>query len=225
VDLKLSPDGVLVDLEYPTVAVVGYSGRDRAAVQVHLDELAAHGVPPPAEVPAVWELDASALTSAGRIEVDPARSSGEVEPVLARAGGDWYLSVGSDHTDRVLERTSMAAAKSACPKVIASECWRLADVEARWDTLELRSQVRVCGAWRDYQRGPLALIRQVGFYRRRFADVVGDLVVFCGTVPTIDGLVLGADVFRAALVDPGLGRTLTCQYQLAPPTLPGSDSN
>ena len=70
------------------------------------------------------------------------------------------------------------------------------------------------------QRGPLALIRQVGFYRRRFADVVGDLVVFCGTVPTIDGVVLGADAFQAPLVDPGLGRTLTCSYDLTPPASP-----
>ena len=129
VELKLSPDGGPVDLEDPLVAIVGYSGHDPSAVQVHLDELAAHGVPQPAVFPAVWELDASTLAPAGSIEADPARSSGEAEPVLMRAGGHWYVSVGSDHTDRELERSSMAAAKSSCPKVVASECWPLADVE------------------------------------------------------------------------------------------------
>jgi hypothetical protein len=57
------------------------------------------------------------------------------------AGGEVFVGVGSDHTDRALERLSIPAAKQACPKVAGTAVWRLDEVEDHWDRLELRAWV------------------------------------------------------------------------------------
>src|SRR3569833_3938732 len=98
--------------------VAGYTARDTAAVEQHIAELAAIGVPRPATVPAFYDLDAALLTTDGVVEVAGPTTSGEVEPVVIRHGGRFYLGVGSDHTARDLERTALALSQAACPKPI-----------------------------------------------------------------------------------------------------------
>jgi 4-hydroxyphenylacetate 3-monooxygenase len=196
------------------VAVVGYAGRDSAAVKVHVEELASLGVARPDEVPAVWSVPSSLLTDATVVRGRAGATSGEVEPVLVVDGtGQWLLTVGSDHTDRKLEAESMQAAKEACAKVVARSSVALSDV-GDWDAVELSSQIRVDGEWVDYQRGSLAELQPLSWYRSRFADRRG-VVVFCGTVPTVDGLRTDGDGFRGVLRVPG-GPTLTVEYEVAP---------
>ena len=69
-------------------------------------------------------------------------------------GGPW-VTVASDQTDRFFERHSVPAAKQLCPKVLAPTVWRLADVEAHWDELELRAWVRSGRKRRLYQEAKL----------------------------------------------------------------------
>src|ERR1700709_2634547 len=78
--------------------VAGYTGRDEKSVRTHIDELAAIGVPAPPEDPTLYPVDAGLITTAADVSVAGDYTSGEVEPVLVRAGGTWYLGVGSDHT-------------------------------------------------------------------------------------------------------------------------------
>jgi len=100
-------------LDSPRLVVAGYTGRDEATVKAHTQELAAIGIPPPDSVPCFYELDPSLLTTAPVIEVDSKHTSGEVEPVLIRHGGKYYLGIGSDHTDRDLQRVDIEASKKS----------------------------------------------------------------------------------------------------------------
>ncbi len=85
----------LPDLNDPNVIIVGYAGRDLAAVQHHIDELAAIGVAPPPHVPMLYPMEPSTLESTEQMTVVGSNTSGEIEPVLVRAKGNWYLTLGS----------------------------------------------------------------------------------------------------------------------------------
>jgi hypothetical protein len=89
-----------LEIEPKRLVIAGWTGRDRAAIDHHIEELAAIGVPRPTSVPLYYRVAASLLTQASQIEVLGEGSSGEVEPVLVRARSRWWLTVGSDHTDR-----------------------------------------------------------------------------------------------------------------------------
>ena len=193
------------------LVLVGYSGRDQAAVQAHVEELLAHGVPAPAEVPAVWEVPASLLSSDAVVKVNGASTSGEAEPVLLLRDEGAFVAVGSDHTDRDLERTDMDAAKAACPKLVSRTAWTLASVRDEWDQIELRSDVLVDGEWRPYQRAVLGELLEPEWYISCFP---APAVVFCGTVAAADGLVTNATAFRASLRRPSDGAVLVCEYEI-----------
>ncbi|MXZ98678.1 MAG: DUF2848 domain-containing protein, partial [Acidimicrobiaceae bacterium] len=51
VALRLEIDGTERLFAPAVLVVIGYAGRDRAAVEHHIDELAALGVPRPASIP------------------------------------------------------------------------------------------------------------------------------------------------------------------------------
>ena len=48
------------------------------------------------------------------------KTSGEAEFVLVYSGAELYVGVGSDHTDRGLERLSVSRSKQVCPKPLSS---------------------------------------------------------------------------------------------------------
>src|SRR3712207_3980764 len=86
------------------VLMAGYTGRDQAAVQAHIDELREHGVPAPKRVPILFPSTADRLTQDDEIEVLGDRTSGEAELVLLYHEGRTYVAAGSDHTDREVEK-------------------------------------------------------------------------------------------------------------------------
>jgi 4-hydroxyphenylacetate 3-monooxygenase len=207
-------DVFLADAE---VVVAGYTGRDPEAVQAHIAELAHHGVPAPDSVPAFYPVGIELLATApGPIDVAGDRTSGEAEPVIVRLpGGELYVTIGSDHTDRELERTSIPLAKRACPKVMSTALWPLAAVEEGWDDLVLASDVGPAAV--DYQRGTLAGLRRpreilAMIDDAGLADAGRTLVVFLGTVPLIGGDFSFAPRFRARLIDERRGRELAREY-------------
>ena len=169
--------------------VAGYTGRDAEAVAAHIAELAEIGVPPPATVPAFYDLDPALLTTDAVIEVDGPNSSGEVEPVVIRHDGRHYLGVGSDHTDRELEKSSVAGSKAACPKPLGRDVVALpADLDDfDWDSVTGASDVD----GEPYQRGSLSALRHPADVLARLADALsdvdGDLVLFGGTLPLMTG--------------------------------------
>ena len=207
-----TPNGPL-DAEISHLTIAGWTGRDRAAVDHHIEELAAIGVTPPSSVPLFYRVSASLLPQ-GDIEVLCPDSSGEVEPLIIRSGGTLYLGLASDHTDRALEATSVAASKQVCAKPVATTLWPLDDV-ANLDALQLTTDIEENASWTRYQEGTLAAIRPL-------ADLIADLpdnaAMLCGTLPAIGG-VRPAQDYRMALTDPATGHTIRLDYSVT--TLPG----
>ena len=82
------------------LVIAGWTGRDSAAIAHHIEELEAIGVPRPSSVPLYYRVGSALLTQSPVVEALGAQSSGEAEPTLFFAAGEWWLTVGSDHTDR-----------------------------------------------------------------------------------------------------------------------------
>lgn len=185
------------------LVVGGYTGRDSDAVQHHIDELAAIGVPPPESIPAFYRLDPGLLTQSVQVQVQGANTSGEVEPLLIRHAGELFLSIGSDHTDRDMERASVRDSKAACPKPVGTTAIALGRI-GRWDTIRLACEVDGVA----YQRGSLdQLLNTVDVLESFLQEnpVEGDLVLFGGTVPLIDGAFV-----------PGTAWSMTLQIENGP---------
>lgn len=200
----------------PTEMVIaGWAARDRAAIDHHIEELAAIGVPRPSTVPLFYRVSAATLTQSDTIECIGAGSSGEVEPVLFVHEGRLWLTVGSDHTDREAETWSVALSKQLCAKPVAREAWALDDVAARLDALTLRSWIEEDGREIAYQDGTLAaLVPGPDLLARYLAGRAAPqgLVMSCGTLGAIGG-VRPSTAFRMALGDPATGRAIGCAYR------------
>src|ERR1700742_278071 len=91
--------------------VAGWTGRDTAAVEKHIRELEAIGVKRPKSTPIFYRNAASLLSTADTIEVLGEHSSGEIEFVLHAIGGELFIGVGSDHTDRKAETLNVSLSK------------------------------------------------------------------------------------------------------------------
>ena len=217
--------GRTIELRPRRLVVAGWTGRDRAAIQHHIEELGRLGVAPPSAVPLYYRLAHALLTQDETVEALGASSTGEAEPVLVRAEGRWWLTVGSDHTDRDAEAWSVAGSKQMCAKPLGRSAWVWAEVEAGADAMQLRSEILENGDWVAYQEGALARIRPLAELLAGLpADVVVEdgLVMFCGTlgaIPDAEGRgVRPAAAMRVEIVDSVRGRTLRHEYRVT--TLP-----
>lgn len=204
-----------VNLPVDKLVIAGWTGRDHAAVEAHIAELAKLGVPRPAKIPTYYRCAAALLTTAGCIEVAGGASSGEVEFVLLAAGGELLVGVGSDHTDRELEKTGVTLSKQVCAKPVGRAVWKFADVAAHWDALELRSFAVTGGARERYQEGAVTAMRApadllAGYGAPQLPD---GTAMFCGTLP-VHGGVRPAEAFEIELSDPVLGRQLRHRYEV-----------
>lgn len=195
------------------LVVAGWAGRDRAAIEHHIEELAAIGVPPPSAVPLYYRIAANQLVQAPAIQVVGPHTSGEVEAFVFAAGGELYVSIASDHTDRKLEAVSVALSKQVCAKPVAAQAWPLAEVAGHWDELVLRSRIVEGDRTVLYQEGPAAELRTpteliAGYAPGGLPDGVG---MTCGTVAAIGGI-RPAPVFEMELHDPRRRRTISHRY-------------
>ncbi|HEX7863322.1 MAG TPA: DUF2848 domain-containing protein [Variovorax sp.] len=201
------------------LVVAGWTGRDIAAIEHHIEELAALGVPRPSSVPLYYRVAAQLLTQSPAIEALGDQSSGEAEPVFFFSQGEWWLSVASDHTDRHVESYSVAVSKQMCAKPVAETAWRWRDVQAHQDTLELRSRILEDGRWTDYQRGTLASIRPLAALRDGMpgADSAPEgLFMTCGTLGALPNAkgegIRPAGQMEIELHDPKLRRRIVHRY-------------
>ncbi len=217
-------DAALRSIAIENFVVAGWTARDRAAVDHHIEELAALGVPAPSQVPLFYRLSAQLLTQADEVEFLGTDSSGEVEPLLVDDGETLWLGLGSDHTDRKLESVSVAFSKQACAKPVARRLWRFEDVRARLDELALTSWIRDddAGEWQVYQQGTLAAIRPLADLMAaspfaQAARLAPGTAMMCGTFGAKGG-VRPASRFRMELRDPASDRRITHEYRAS--TLP-----
>ncbi|MDP9899983.1 hypothetical protein J2W36_002234 [Variovorax ginsengisoli] len=201
------------------LVVAGWTGRDVAAIEHHIEELAAIGVPRPSSVPLYYRVAAQLLTQSPSIEALGEQSSGEAEPLFFFSRGTWWLSVASDHTDRQVESYSVAVSKQMCAKPVAQTAWRWEDVQAHQDTLELRSRILEDGRWVDYQRGTLASIRPLAALRDGVpgTDVAPEgLFMTCGTLGALPNAkgegIRPAVEMEIEIHDPRLQRRIVHRY-------------
>ncbi|MCM2251121.1 MAG: DUF2848 domain-containing protein [Ramlibacter sp.] len=201
--------------------IAGWTSRDVAAMEHHIAELEAIGVPRPKRTPLYYRVGARRITTASRIEAAGGHSSGEVEFVVFHTQGQLWIGVGSDHTDRKVETYGITVSKQMCDKPVAPQLWPLSEVEAHWDRLELRSQVRIEGETSSYQEGSVTSMRHprelIALYERDHGPFVEGSLMFCGTLAAIGGI-RPAQRFEFALIDPVLDRQIGHGYEVA--TLP-----
>lgn len=219
---SVAADGVRSTRVLPFVPrrliVAGWTGRDRAAIEHHIEELQALGVPPPSSVPLYYRMGAALLTQAAQIEALGTQSSGEAEPTLFFAAGDWWLTVGSDHTDRQVETYSVAVSKQLCAKPVATAAWRWSDVVAYQDELQLSSRILEDGRWVDYQKGTLAAIRPLTGLRDGIFEASPEAgsIMTCGTLGALPNArgeaIRPAAEMEVRLHDPHLNRSIVHRY-------------
>src|SRR5689334_18254075 len=94
-------DRIAVAIDHLIIA--GWAGRDAAAIEHHIEELAELGIPRPSTTPVYYRIAAATLTQAERFVVLGPDSSGEVEPVIVSLADGLWVGIGSDHTDRKAE--------------------------------------------------------------------------------------------------------------------------
>src|SRR5436190_18609443 len=102
--------------------VAGWTGRDEAALNHHIEELAAIGVPRPSSVPVFYRNAATNVVQTDVLQVLGPDTSGEVEPVIVALSDGLWIGLGSDHTDRKAETMGIALSKQLCGKVIGAAC-------------------------------------------------------------------------------------------------------
>ncbi|QVQ27985.1 DUF2848 domain-containing protein [Achromobacter deleyi] len=206
-----------VAVDFNTVIVAGWAGRDMAAIEHHIEELAAIGVPRPSSVPLYYRIADNQLTQAETVQALGGESSGEVETFVFAVDGEMYVSIASDHTDRKLETVSVAMSKQVCVKPVATGAWRMADVADHWDELVIRSYIVENGVEVLYQEGPLSTLRTpqdlIAGYTGGGAVLPEGAGMTCGTVGAIGGIRPAAD-FTMELHDPRRQRSLRHRYHV-----------
>lgn len=214
----VSADGVTRRVTTIGQAIIaGWTSRDVAAMEHHIAELEAIGVPRPKRTPLYYRVGARRITTADRIEAVGEHSSGEVEFVILHAHGQLWVGVGSDHTDRKVETYGITVSKQMCDKPVAPQFWPLSEVEAHWDRLQLRSQVRIDGQTSTYQEGGVSSMRHprelISIYERDHGPFVEGSLMYGGTLAAIGGI-RPAQRFEFALIDPVLDRRIGHGYEV-----------
>ncbi len=213
----LQSTGEEIDFAPARVIIAGYTGRNQDEVRAHVRELAAEGIPAPAEIPSIFRATLDRLTANPDVEVLGGRTSGEAEVVLLVRGKNIWVGVGSDHTDRELEKTDIAASKQVCPKPVSREVWSYAEARERWDDLILRSWVGERDREELYQEGRMAALLApedlLALLGRRLGKLVDGAVIYTGTIPLLAGAFAVKPYFEAELFDEATGRSLKCSYR------------
>ncbi|MCQ9617623.1 DUF2848 domain-containing protein [Paenalcaligenes niemegkensis] len=206
----------IVDADFSHCIIAGWAGRDMAAIEHHIEELAELGVPRPSAVPLYYRVAANQLSQESGIQAVGASSSGEAEVFVFSHGGELLVSLASDHTDRDLEAHSVALSKQICAKPVAKEAWLFADVANHWDELILKSWIIEDGKEVLYQDGPLSSLQNpLKLIKDHFGQdaIPAGTGMTCGTVGAIGGIRPSA-TFIMELYDPHLERSIRHRYEL-----------
>ena len=209
-----TPRAIEVDIKQFVIA--GWAGRDRHAIEHHIEELAAIGVQRPSQVPLFYRVDSHQLTQESKIQVVGGGSSGEVETFVFMHEGELCVSITSDHTDRKLETVSVALSKQVCAKPVGRVAWRYADVADYWDELEIHSSILENGKPVDYQKGKVASLQHPLDLIAAYQDgnrLPVDCAMSCGTVATI-GQIRPSTAFEMSLHDHRRQRVIRHRYDV-----------
>jgi hypothetical protein len=205
-----------IGIEIDTLVIAGWAGRDVAAIEHHIEELAAIGVPRPSTTPLYYRVAAQTLTQADKLVVLGPDSSGEIEPVVISMADGLWVGIGSDHTDRKAEAAGIALSKQLCGKPVGRQLWSYAEVEDHWDDLVLRSWATIDGVRVLYQDSAVSSLRTPRDLIRKYSNadtLPPGVLMYCGTPGAIGGI-RPATRFEMELHDPVLKRSLTHGYDI-----------
>lgn len=216
-NLKEEKDEIF-DFQIKSIVNAGYTGRDQKAVQKHIDELKEIGVPAPDKIPVYFVKSPNLMTTDDGFYAVDKENTGEVEYILLIAENGIYVGVGSDHTDRELEKTNIPKGKQMCPNFISKDVWKYDDVKEHWDDLELRAWIygenKVL-----FQETTLKSFMSPEELMERIKKLCGGkldvgTVIYSGTVAAkIDGYPF-SKTFDTELFDKKHNRKLTCGYNI-----------
>lgn len=205
-----------------TLVIAGWAGRDREAMEHHIQELEAIGVARPAQTPTYYRVSAARLTTDARMEASGEASSGEVEPMIVVKDGKLYAGIGSDHTDREVETYGVTVSKQMCDKPVSDTLWPFEEVADHWDSLILRSYIWENGDKVLYQEGAVSSLLDPRDTIAGYGDgtLPEGAVLFCGTMPAIGGI-RTSPRFYAEIEDPVLNRRISFGYDIVPMPIAG----
>ncbi|MBX3651058.1 MAG: DUF2848 domain-containing protein [Burkholderiales bacterium] len=215
--LNFVVDGKATSVHIGNLVIAGWTGRNADAIEKHIAELEAIGVKRPRNVPCFYLLGANLLSTDIHLDAVGENSSGEAEFVLISTNTGLLVGLGSDHTDREVEKYKVTVSKQMCPKPIGNTLWTFEEVRPHWDRLILRSWVTRGGVKKRYQEGTVAgmltpeeLIKQ--HYGKSKSLPIGTCI-FCGTLP-VHGKIEGGERFDMELEDPVLKRAIRHGYEV-----------
>jgi len=207
-----------VSFEIKGAILCGYTGRDQSAVKRHIEELKKEGVKPPPSVPTFYPKPPQGIALEGGMHVEGRETSGEVEYVLlANPKGIW-VGLGSDHTDRELERLDILKSKQVCPTILSHSVWMYEELRDHWDKIEIRSWATKAGKKILYQESTLATIlppeELIRLVQQKVRGSLEGIAIYSGTPPLKTDGIIFADRFEGELYDPILKRKLTLHYSI-----------
>lgn len=210
-----------LNLDVKKLVNAGRSGRNEIIVKKHLDELRKAGSNVGDKFPKFWPKTSDRITTSNRFEVLPnTLSSGEVEYVLLIDKNTVYIGVGSDHTDRGIQKIDLVAAKEIYYNVLAPKVWLYEEVKEYWDDLLMSSWVEEEGEITLYQEGKLKEIlspeRILEEVKTRIGNNFDGLVIFSGTHPTLNGNLSYSSYFEFELRDNKKNRVIRHSYRADP---------
>ncbi len=194
----------------------GSATRNPHDAKAHQEEVADAGVGIAFDIPAprVYPISSHNLVSDNEVFVHNGETSGEVEIALLCDGAELLIGVGSDHTDRQLERHSIVWSKQAYPNVVARRFWPMADIRDHWDDLVLESWVD----GRAYQHVGVDIFLHpddlLSAMNVRVAALPARFILFSGTYVSVDKALGFGRQWRFRLSDPKLGRSIAHTYTL-----------
>lgn len=200
---------------------LGFTVRDPAVMKRHMEEIEREGIPfaDAPEKPVIFQMSDWTATTASEITVQGSKTSGEVEFVVLLKGQEFFITVGSDQTDRDLERISVPWAKQVCQDVICPAVWPMGDLVDHWEQLVLESEVVAGQKTIPYQRESVGAF----MHPREMADFIlakvpaaaaRGIALYSGTVPTLHGKIEYGDVWTIRLIDPVLRRKVEHRYKV-----------
>jgi len=193
---------------------LGFTIRDKAKMQRHLDEVEGVHVDWPQRPPIIFPISAWATITADDVPVQYDRTSGEIEIVMVVDGDELYVTCGSDHTDRKLEATDIPWGKQVAPNIVAPTLWRWADVADHWDEVQMESYVD----GELYQKASVAEFwtptEMVDSVQGRISEVDGARIFFSGTVVSVNEQLDFGRGWSLRMIDPVTGKTIRHDYRV-----------
>lgn len=210
-----------IDIDLRRCYNLGFTMRDPVKMQAHLEECYRLGVKELIcdRPPLVMPTSAWAVLTDDEISVQRPKTSGEVEIVTIQdADGSVYVGVGSDHTDRTLEGIDIPWGKQVAPNVVAPTLWRWEDVRDHWDQVTMDCYVVDDGAELHYQTASVAEFwrpdEMLQGMRESVTPVDGAVVLFSGTVVSIEERLRFAERWTLRMSDPVLDRSIEHTYSV-----------